>query len=219
MTVEIVLLALASTVRPTSLAAVIALLQSTSPRRLMTVYVAAGLAFTISFGLVVIWAFNGIDIQSGTDRTKGIAEIAGGVVILAFGVCVLTGRIWGRHAGDAPTALGRWSELLGHRLTLRTAALAGPATHIPGLFYLVALNIIIAHEPQWPGALLEVLTYNAIWFALPILALAICIVRPTAALEALEAVEGWATRHLRMILLVVSFAAGGALVLRGALTV
>ena len=42
MTIEVVLLALASTVRPTSLAAVYALVSGDSPRRLMIVYIAAG---------------------------------------------------------------------------------------------------------------------------------------------------------------------------------
>ena len=82
-TIEIILLALASTVRPTSLAAVDALLSTGAPRRLMIVYTAAGLTFTIAVGLLIIGAFQGVDINSGTDRTKGIAEIASGIVALA----------------------------------------------------------------------------------------------------------------------------------------
>ena len=104
MTIEIVLLALASTVRPTSLAAVYVLVGSESPRRLMIVYITAGLTFTIAFGLLVVWAFNGVDINSGSDKTKGVAEILGGVVVLAFAVLVRTGRVGGPHADDAPDA-------------------------------------------------------------------------------------------------------------------
>ena len=40
----------------------------------------------------------------------------------------------------------RWTAMLSRRLTLKTAALAGPATHVPGLFYLIALNVIVAHN-------------------------------------------------------------------------
>ena len=47
----------------------------------------------------------------------------------------------------APGPSARLSRLLEHRLTLRTTAIAGPATHIPGLFYLVALNVIVANDP------------------------------------------------------------------------
>ena len=98
MTIEIILLALATTVRPTSLAAVDALLSTVAPRRLMIVYTAAGLTFTIAVGLLIIGVFQGVDINSGTDRTKGIAEIASGIVALAFALGVLTGRIGGAHA-------------------------------------------------------------------------------------------------------------------------
>ena len=119
MTIEVVLLALASTVRPTSLAAVYALVGSESPRRLMIVYITAGLTFTIAFGLLVIWAFNGVDINSGSDKTKGIAEIVGGIVALTFAVLVRTGHVGGPHADDAPDAPGRWRTLLERRLSAR----------------------------------------------------------------------------------------------------
>src|SRR5689334_22243595 len=174
MIVEIFVLALASTIRPTSLAAVYALLAHSSRRSLMFAYVVGGLAFTVAFGLVIVYVFKGIHVGSGTNRTKGIVDIIGGALILSFGVAVLTGRVHARPAHDSPGAPGRLRTRLDQRLTLRTAALAGPATHIPGLFYLVALNLIVAHEPRVPRGTLAVITYNAIWFALPILALLAC---------------------------------------------
>ena len=64
-TIELIALALATAIRPTSLAAVYALLSSAGPRRLMSAYVLAGLTFTIAFGLLVVGVFNGASIQSG----------------------------------------------------------------------------------------------------------------------------------------------------------
>ena len=117
MTIEVVLLALVTTVRPTSLAAVYALLSSESPRRRMISYISAGLTFTIAFGLLVIWAFNGVDINSGSDETKGIAEIVAGIAVLTFAVLVLTGHVGGPHPDDAPPAPGRWRTALERRLS------------------------------------------------------------------------------------------------------
>ena len=218
MTIEIILLALASTIRPTSLAAVYAVLSTGAPRRLMTVYVTAGLLFTIAFGLLVVLAFHGIDVSSGSDRAKGIAEIVGGAVILVFAACVLTGRVGGPHPDDAPQPSDRWSRLLEHRLTLRAAAVAGPATHIPGLFYLVALNVIVAHNPSAAVALFEVLLYNAIWFLVPLCALVVSVIEPDTARTAVGAIQDWTKRHARTIVLVVSFGAGAALLVHGLLT-
>ena len=213
MIIEIFALALATSVRPTSVAAVYALLSHDGPRRLMGVYIAAGLAFTLAFGAIVVGATQGIHIQSGTD--KAIADIVGGVVALAFGFGVLTGLIQGRHSGDAPG--GRLQTALERRITLRTAALAGPATHIPGLFYLIALNVIIANNAAFTAKAIALVIYNLVWFALPIIALVACITDPDAARQLVSAVKQWTHDHAREILLAASFSVGTALVTRGAL--
>jgi cytochrome bd-type quinol oxidase subunit 2 len=219
MIIEIFVLALASTIRPTSLAATYALLSHDSRRSLMCAYVAGGLAFTVTFGLAVVFVFQGIHVGSGSGETKGVADIIGGGVALAFGVAFLTGRVTLRERREAPASRSRLRTRLDERLSLRTAALAGPVTHLPGLFYLIALNVIVAHEPRVPRGTVAVATYNAVWFALPILALVACIARPDAARDVIGSVEGWARRHARTITLVVSFGVGTALVVRGALTV
>src|SRR5271157_6043321 len=92
-TVEIMLLALASAVRPTSLVAVYALVRERSPVRLMVAYLAAGLTFTIGTGAMVVWLCSGIQLHAGSDRTKAIAEILAGVLALVFGAAVLRARI------------------------------------------------------------------------------------------------------------------------------
>jgi hypothetical protein len=212
-------LALASTIRPTSVAAVYALVRERSPRRLMTAYVTAGLLFTVAFGLIIVLAFNGIHLRSGTTRTKGIAQIAAGVLAIGLGVGVLSGRIGGRQADDAPLGHSRWEEPRSRRITTRMAVLAGPATHIPGLLYLIALELIVASQPGVTGGLVEVLLYNAIWFALPLGALIVCVVDPPASRRAVEAVHAWVSARMRAILLTVSFGLGAALLLTGALTV
>jgi hypothetical protein len=214
---EILLLAAASTVRPSSLAAVYAILSHSAPRRLMTAYVIAGLAFTVAFGIIVVGAFHGIHLSAGTERTKAIAEVVGGVVLLLFGAVILRRPARGTPADDAPTPLVGWQQRLERHLTVPAAAAAGPLTHIPGLFYIVALDIIVAHNPLIPGGVIAVLVYNAIWFALPILAMAMCVVHPETARDAVVSVQRWTSLHSRTILLATTFVAGAALTIRGVL--
>jgi hypothetical protein len=214
---EVFVLALASTVRPTSLAAVCALLTHDGRSRLMCAYVVAGLAFTLAFGALIIGATSGIHLHSGSDKAKGIADIAGGIAALAFGAALASGRIRRSQTDDAPTRSGRMKSALGRHLTTRTAAIAGPATHIPGLFYLIALNVILAHNLATADQLFALGIYNAVWFAVPLAALVICLVRPAAARAFVESVEQWTRDHARGILLVVSFGVGAALVVRGIL--
>ena len=217
MIIEIFVLALASSVRPTSLAAVYALVSQDARRPLMWAYVIAGLAFTLCFGAIIVGATHGIHPSSGSDETKGIADIAGGVLALAFGIGIASGRIRREHMDDAPRAGGRMKEALERRLTIRTAAIAGPATHIPGLFYLIALNVIVAHEAALADATFALVVYNAVWFAVPLATLVACIFRPAAARDLVGWVEVWTREHARGILLVVSFGAGAGLLLRGIL--
>jgi hypothetical protein len=212
-------LALASTIRPTSIAAVYALVRERSPRRLLTAYVAAGLLFTVAFGLIIILAFSGIQLRSGSNRTKGIAEIAAGLLAIGLGVGVLIGRIGGGRAEGGPLAHRRREGRRGPRITTRTAMLAGPATHIPGLLYLIALDLIVASQPGLTGGIVDVLLYNAIWFALPLGALIVCIIDPPASRRAVETVHAWASARMRAIVLTVAFGLGTALLLTGALTV
>jgi hypothetical protein len=214
---EIFVLALASTVRPTSLAAVYTLTAHDARRRLMTAYVIAGLAFTLGFGVIIVGATHGIHLHAGSSTTKAIADLLGGIVALVFGVGVATRRIGRDRAEDAPSTNGRLRTALDQRLTTRTAALAGPATHIPGLFYLIALNVIVAHDAALADKTVALVTYNVVWFVLPLAALVACIVRPARARALVGWVEERARDHHRAILLAVSFGVGAALVIRGLL--
>jgi cytochrome bd-type quinol oxidase subunit 2 len=215
-TIQIILLALASAIRPTSLVAVYALVRQHPPARFMVVYVIAGLAFTVAVGVAVIFVFSGIELDAGTDRTKAIAEILAGVLAIGLGVAVLAGRVRVGAVSDGRAVGERAERLQRRRITTRTAALAGPATHIPGLLYLLALDLIVSTEPGVPGGVLEILVYNAVWFALPIVVLAICIMNPSAATALVYRIQQWAGAHARTIVLLVSFGLGGWLVIAGA---
>ena len=219
MTIEIILLALASAVRPASLVAVYALVRRRPPARLMAAYVAAGLAFTVTVGVAVIFVCSGIELHAGTDRTKAIAEILAGILALGLGVAVLLGRINVGAVTDGHGTGGRGERIEQRKITTRTAALAGPATHIPGLLYLLALDLIVSQEPDVPGGLLEIGIYNAIWFALPIFVLVICIANPSAACTLMHKVQEWAGAHARTIVLLISFGMGGWLLVEGATTI
>ena len=217
-TLEVVLLALPTAIRPTSLAAVYALVSRDEPRRLLAAYTLAGMVFTITIGLLVVWVFNGIEAATGSSEAAAVFTIITGALIIALGVGLLTGRVrWPPAAGPAAGGMARTNALLDRSVTVRTAALAGPATHLPGVFYLFALNLIVADDPPVGQTIVDVLAYNAVWFVLPIGALLVCMVRPEAARQGVAAITGWTAQHARTIMIVVCFVIGAALVVRGLL--
>jgi hypothetical protein len=215
---ELFVLALAGTVRPTSLGAVYALLSHDRRRGLLCAYIVGGLVFTLAFGAIVVGVFHGIHVRLSNGTTKAVTDIVAGAAALGFGVAVLHRRIGGGQTDDAPKTEGRVKAMLARRLTIPTAALAGPVTHVPGIFYLLALNLIVAHNIAATGQAVALGVYNVIWFAVPIAALVVCIVNPTVARTTIASVNDWTRDHAREILLATSFVVGTALVIRGLIT-
>jgi hypothetical protein len=88
-------------------------------------------------------------------------------------------------------------------------------THIPGLFYFLALNLIVSQQVGLQSGVFSLLLYNAVWFCLPIAALIICIVNPEAASDLVRTAQQWAYRNSRTILTTVSLGIGVALLVDG----
>ena len=211
---DVVVLALASAPRPAAIAALYALLSASSPRRVVLAYVAAGFMFSVAVGVLVVAIFHGAGIDyRGTDIYAAI-ELVGGLAALGFAIAVGAGRreLPSRDRGnrDKSTMVRRLRNP-----TLMTAAVGGVVTHVPGLFYIVALNAIIAEGPSLVAGVLQVLLFNAIWFAATIAAVAIFLIRPGAARRALARVDNWARRHARGITVLVFGSAGSYLAIRG----
>jgi hypothetical protein len=82
----------------------------------------------------------------------------------------------------------------------------------PGLFYIVALNAIIAEGPSLVAGVLQVLLFNAIWFAATTAVVAIFLLRPGVARRALARVDNWARRHARGITVLVFGLVGSYLI-------
>ena len=101
------------------------------------------------------------------------------------------------------------------RPTIKVAATAGVVTHLPGLFYLVALNAITADDPSLARAVVEVLVYNLIWFSVPIAAIVVAR-RDAEGMHAwIARVNAWARAHEQMLVVAVFASVGTYLVVEG----
>ena len=214
MNLDVFVLALASAPRPAGIAALYALLSASHPRRVLVAFLVAGFTFSVTLGVLVVAIFHGAGIDyRGTDVYAAI-QLLGGLAALGVAVGVWTGRT---QLPARDTGAGEGSAII-RRLrnpTVGTAAVAGVATHAPGLFYLLALNAIVAEESSFVAGVLQVLLFNAIWFAAAIAAVVIFLLRPGAARRALARVNGWARRHARVVTVVAFAVAGSYLAIRG----
>jgi hypothetical protein len=209
MSVEAIALALVSTLRPTALAAVYALLSTPRPRTLLVAYIAAGFTFSTSIGLLVVLAFHGADFKWGESTISAVVDVLAGVAAVGFAGGLASGRM---ALGSAEARGAREPSWAARKLrdpSVAVAAGAGMATHLPGLFYLLGLNAIIAAEAGLVDDVLSVVIYNAIWFATAFASLVVFLMRPDPTREALAGVDAWARRHARA-LLIVAFTVVGA---------
>ena len=205
MSVTAILLALGSTVRPTSLAAVTALLVSSRPTRLLLAYILAGLVVSVAIGVLVVSVLH----QVATKHPKSHAgfELGLGVIALAAAAYVTIREL--RHPGHtnrrsregdsrSRDGKGKIAERLRNPSTV-AAGTAGILTHAPGAFYLGALDAIIITSPSFLDGVAQVLVYNLIWFAMPIAALVLSLEDEKQARARIDSVGAWALRNDRWL--------------------
>jgi spore maturation protein SpmA len=205
------LLALASAVRPTSLAAVYAILHTERPRRLLLVFDVAGLAVTLAIGFVLVLILRDV-VNPSTSTHAGVSILL--ALVCFAGALAIRRRPEREQEHDSRESIRKLTARL-RDPSVATVAAAGVLTHFPGIFYLIALNAIIQTDPSLVDGIAQVIVYNAIWFAIPLVALVLAILRPDRTGEIIEAITEWARSHQRTAVPIVLVVLGLYLVAKG----
>ena len=147
---------------------------------------------------------------------NAVIELAGGSAALGFAAGIATGRL----RGGTRSEHSKGDSRLGRELrnpSLRAAAVAGVATHLPGLLYLLGLNAIARGDPPLVDGLLAVLVFDAIWLTIPFGALVASIRRPEATRAAIGRFSAWMLNHERTVLILIFSIVGTYFTVRGSL--
>ncbi len=222
MSIEIVALALLNAVRPTTFAAVYALLSSSRPRRSLLAFTLAGFIFAAVVGILVVTALHGVRVETGRSTVYSLVSLVGGVAAISFAAGMGAGRMpapLGRVHGDRVTP-SRERELIARlrHPSLGLSAGAGILTHLPGLFYLLGLNAIADLRPGFVGGVVDVLIFVGIWLTIPIASLIISIREPGDARRLLDGARRWTTAHERPLLIAAFGLVGAYFTFRGIYT-
>jgi Sap, sulfolipid-1-addressing protein len=211
---EAIVLAVASSVRPTGLATLYALLSAPEPRRLLIIYVVAGFLWSVGVGVLVVGALHGVNVEVGTSTASAIVDVLGGGAALALSAAMATGRLRPDPDPETPTHESRVVRRL-RDPSPTLAAGAAVATHLPGLFYILGLNAIAAADPTFAQGTVDTLIFNAIWFSTPVAALVLSSRRPVATREALGRFNAWIRRHERVAVTIFLAAVGAYFATKG----
>jgi hypothetical protein len=213
MSTEALVLAATTVIRPTSVAAVLAMLAASRPHRLLGAYIVGGLAFSLAVGTLVVVLLGGL--RSSTESTsRPLLDLLLGGSALAYAVITLFGGGVGATTGDGGAGNG-WMQRRLANLTPAGAATAGVLTHLPGFVYLAALNAIAHGATGIADGLVQVVVYNAIWFSLAVAALVLSVYRPALAQRLIALIVSAVRRHQRAIIVCFCAGVGGYLFVVG----
>jgi hypothetical protein len=147
-------------------------------------------------------------------------DLALGLLLLAVGALVATGRLHARRkatvpaAGDQPAAPQKekdgWARLLAEpRLGL--AMLVGAVCGIPGAAYLSGLHILVTSKASTANQVVGVILFVFIEFLLIIIPFALLELWPEGTKAALRNAQEWLLGHARQLMAYTALVLGGYL--------
>ena len=223
--VTLVLLALAAAVYPTLLAGVILILAHPRPLRMLFGFLAGGITISIIAGIAIVRALESSGAVNQTHHsTKPIVSIVAGAVSLAVAWGIWSGainrglrkhrRAKPKRDPDASPKPSITSRALS-RGSIAMAFVAGLVLNLPGVWYLDALTEIAKAKPSTTSALLQILVFNVIMFALVELPIVAYAVNPEGAAGLVQRGSGWGHDHSRQVAIGLATIVGVWLIVKG----
>jgi len=209
MNAEFFALAFTAALNPKLLAIDLLLIENRRPRAMFLCVLLGGLTVGITIGLLDVLVFHVDAINSQKTVSAGV-DLALGVLLLAVGALVATGRLHARRKAGVPVGGSQpdvpekakkdsWARLLAEpRLGL--AMLIGAVCGIPGASYLTGLHILITSKSSTATQVLGVILFVLIEFLLIIIPFAFLELRPEATKAALKKTHDWLLGHARQLM-------------------
>ena len=222
MLLELLFLALASALYPTLLAAVVILLSTPRPRRLLSAYLAGGLIVSIGAGIAIVKVLEGS--KAVTSESSGLSwgadlSIGGLALLLAVALATRTDARFRERRRQRREAAGQvkpptdddkkepWSAPI--------VFVAALAINLPGAAYLVGLKDIAAGKYSTVEEIALIVGFNLIMFLLAEVPLAGLLLAPERTDAMVKRFNAWLSSHSRQIAIVICVLLGVFLVIRG----
>jgi len=205
---EFFVLAFTAALNPKLLAVDLLLIENRRPRAMFLCLLLGGITVSITIGLLDVLVFHVDAINSQKTVSAGV-DLALGLLLLAVGSLVATGRLHARRkatvpaVGDQPGAPAKekdgWAHLLAEpRLGL--AMLVGAVCGIPGAAYLSGLHILVTSKASTANQVVGVILFVLIEFLLIIIPFTFLELWPEGTTAALNNTQKWLLGHARQLM-------------------
>ena len=216
MNAEFFVLAFIAALNPKLLAVDLLLIENRRPRAMFLCVLMGGLTVGITIGLLDVLVFQ-VDAISSQKTVSAGVDLALGLLLLAVGALVATGRLHARRKTAVPAGAGQpttpqgqpvtaekekkdsWARLLAEPL-LGLAMLVGAVCGIPGAAYLSGLHILVTSKSSTANQVIGVILFVLIEFLLIIIPFVSLEVRPEATKAALKNFHDWLLGHARQLM-------------------
>jgi hypothetical protein len=216
-------LAFLAALNPKLLALDLLVIENRRPRAMFLWLLIGGMTVALAIGLldVLVIHADAVTINQQKSISAGV-DLGLGLVLLAAGALVVTGRLPRRRkarapAGDRPPAGQAKKDSLTQRLLaeprLALAAGVGAVIGLPGVSYLTALHNLVAGKYPTATQVIAVIVFVIIDFLLIIIPFVFLLLRPEGTEARLHRAQDWLLSHARQLV------AGVALVLGAYLTI
>ena len=223
MNAEFFALAVVAALNPKLLAVDLLLIENRRPRLMFMCLLLGGLTVALTIGLLDVLVFHADAINSQKTVSAGV-DLALGLVLLAAGGLVATGRLHGRRKAPVPAGDGQpgkeekkdgWAQRVLREPRLGLAMLIGALVGIPGAAYLTALHNLVTGKSSTATQVLAVIIFVIIDFALIIIPFAFLELRPESTKAALKNAQDWLLSHARQLMAYTALILGAYLVVSG----
>ena len=213
MNAEFFILAFTAALNPKLLAVDLLLIENRRPRAMFLCVLTGGLTVGLTIGLLDVFVFHLDAINSQKTVSAGV-DLALGLLLLAAGALVATGRLHGRRKAPVPAGDGQpgkplkpqkekkdsWAERVLAEPRLGLAMLIGALCGIPGAAYLSGLHILITSKSSTVNQVIGVILFVIIEFSLIIIPFVFLELRPEGTKAVLRRSQDWLLGHARQLM-------------------
>ncbi len=208
MNAEFFALALFAALNPKLLALDLLLIENRRPRAMFLCVLLGGMTVALTIGLLDVLVFHADAIKSQGKVSAGV-DLALGLLLLAVGGLVATGRLHGRRKAAVPAGGGQpqqpekkdgWAQRVLREPRLGLAMLIGALVGIPGASYLTALHNLVTGKSSTAAQVIAVIVFVLIDFALIIIPFAFLELRPESTKARLKHSQDWLLSHARQLM-------------------
>ena len=226
MNAQFFVLAFTAALNPKLLAVDLLLIENRRPRAMFLCVLLGGLTVALTIGLLDVLVFHADAISSQKTVSAGV-DLAIGLLLLAAGALVATGRLHGRRKAPVPAEDGPpqkpeekekkdgWAQRVLAEPRLGLAMLVGALCGIPGAAYLSGLHILVTSKSSTANQVLGVILFVLIEFLLIIIPFAFLELRPEATKAALKNAQDWLLGHARQLMAYTALILGAYLAING----